>query len=237
MMMPKTNPFAACLAAAMLVLSVTGGPADAQVPPTRAERAAYIGLHAAALEGDVARLKHLARHGADLNARDGAGRTPLMVAAHANQVAAARVLVAAGADIDALENQRYDALTIAAVRGDADMVEALIALGANAGQVTSPYEGTGLIAAADRGHVAVVKALIKGGAPLDHVNNLGWTALIEAIVLGDGGPDHTEIVKALIEAGANINLADRNGKTPLALARGHGHDAMIKLLEAAGAKP
>ena len=39
------------------------------------------------------------------------------------------------------------------------------------------------------------------GASLDHVNNLGWTALIESIMLGDGGPRHTETVRALVEAG------------------------------------
>lgn len=46
-----------------------------------------------------------------------------------------------------------------------------------------------LIAAAHLGHVEVVKALIAGKAPLDRVNNLNWTALIESIVLGDGGPN------------------------------------------------
>ena len=82
----------------------------------------------------------------------------------------------------------------------------------------------------------MVRTLIAAGAPLDHVNNLGWTALIESIVLGDGGPRHAATLRALIEAGANVNLADRNGATPLALARGRGLAEMVALLEKAGAR-
>ncbi len=103
--------------------------------------------------------------------------------------------------------------------------------------ITSPYEGTALIAAAHLGHVEVVRALIDGKAPLDHVNNLGWTALIEAIVLGDGGPRHVSIVLALIDAGADLNLPDGNGNTPLALAQQHGHQAIVDILGQAGGRP
>ena len=82
----------------------------------------------------------------------------------------------------------------------------------------------------------VVRELIRAGAPLDHVNNLGWTALIESIVLGDGGPRHTATLAALVAAGANVNLADRGGTTPLGLARNRGYAKMIGLLERAGAR-
>ena len=102
--------------------------------------------------------------------------------------------------------------------------------------ITSRYDGTALIAAAHLGHVEVVRLLIRAGAPLDHVNNLGWTALIESIVLGDGGPRHTATLKALVDAGANVNLADRAGDTPLALARRRGYREMAAILEGAGAR-
>ena len=122
--------------------------------------------------------------------------------------ATVRALIAAGADINALENSRYDMLIIAAVANDTKMVGLAIRSGADAGLVTSPYDGTALIASAHLGHVAVVNALIAADAPVDHVNNLGWTALIEAIVLGDGGARHISIVRMLIAAGADVNLAD-----------------------------
>ena len=75
------------------------------------------------------------------------------------------------------------------------MLELALASGGNARAITSPYKGTALIAAAHLGHAKVVEALIAAKAPLDHVNNLGWTALIEAIVLGDGGPRHQATVE------------------------------------------
>ena len=81
----------------------------------------------------------------------------------------------------------------------------------------------------------IVEALLDARAPVDHVNNLGWTALIEAIVLGDGGPRHQATVATLIKAGANLNLADRNGATPLALAKAKGYAAIVQMLERAGA--
>ena len=80
------------------------------------------------------------------------------------------------------------------------------------------------------------KALIAAATPLDHVNNLGWTALIESIVLGNGGTRHTETLRALVQAGANVNIADRNRVTPLQLARSRGYREMEQILLKAGAK-
>ncbi|AMO25441.1 ankyrin [Ramlibacter tataouinensis] len=209
----------------------------AQVAPAPMEAAAYAGLHAAAWRGDAAAVRRLAA--ADprgLDARDGHGRTPLHVATFARQREVIRALAEAGANLNLLEGDRYDAVTIAAVANDEETLRLLLSLGASAKQITSRYDGTALIAAAHLGHAGVVRQLIAAGAPLDHVNNLHWTALIESIVLGDGGPRHRDTLKALIEAGANRNLADRNGQTPLQLARARGYQEMVRLLEAAGAK-
>jgi len=81
-----------------------------------------------------------------------------------------------------------------------------------------------------------VRQLIAAGAPLDHVNNLHWTAVIESIVLGDGGARHQQTLQALIAAGADLKLRDRQGNTPLQLARSRGYTRMVRMLEAAGAK-
>jgi len=209
--------------------------ADAQVPPAAAEASAYQGLHRAAWAGDVAAIERLGVDRA-LEARDANGRTPLHVATFAKQRAAVRALIAAGADTAALENGRYDAVTIAAVADDEETLAVLLAAGASAKLVTSRWDGTALIAAAHLGHDGVVRRLIAAGAPLDHVNNLHWTALIESIVLGDGGPRHQATLKALLDAGASTRLADREGRTPLALARQRGHATMVRMLEAAGAR-
>ncbi|RYF43926.1 MAG: ankyrin repeat domain-containing protein [Comamonadaceae bacterium] len=211
-------------------------PATAQTGPTPSEAAAYKGMHAAAHRGDSALIEKLAKAGADLNTRDSHGRTPTHVAAFARQREAIRSLAKAGANLDLLEHDRYDAVTIAAVADDEETLRTLLALGASARQVTSRYDGTALIAAAHLGHDGVVRQLIAAGAPLDHVNNLHWTAAIEAVVLGDGGPRHQRALAALIAAGANLKLADRQGMTPLQLARTRGYTAMAGMVEQAGSR-
>ena len=219
-----------------LTLALAGVSVQAQVAPSAAEAAAYTGLHAAAHKGDVAQLQRLVASGASLNATDAHGRTPLHVATFAGQREAIRALVKAGADLNRLDSDRYDAVTIASVADDGQTLKVLLELGASAKQVTSRYDGTALIAAAHLGHDGVVRQLITAGAPLDHVNNLHWTAVIEAIVLGDGGPRHQATLKALIDAGANLQLTDRSGQTPLSLAKARGYSAMVALLEKAGAR-
>ena len=208
----------------------------AQVPPGASEKAAYTGLFAAAAQGDAAQIKALAAKGAKIDAKDGYGRTPLHVAAYGAKHEAMRALVAARANPNALENDRYDIVTITAVANDVSTLKLSLELGGSAKNITSRYDGTALIAAAHLGHAEVVRTLIRAGAPLDHVNNLGWTATIESIVLGDGGPRHVDTLKALIQAGANLNLADRQGQTPLALAQARRYGAMVEMLKQAGAR-
>ncbi len=202
----------------------------AQTPPSASEIADYEGLFQAALTGDVERIRQLAADGADLDARDTRGRTPVHVAAYASQNKALRALAEVGADMNALEGQAYDAVTIAAVANDPDLMSLAIELGNEPDQVTSPYDGTALIAAAHLGHVEVVRRLISAGAPLDHVNNLHWTAVMEAVVLGDGGEDHQAVLDALLSAGADRTLADRNGVTPLQHAESRGYTEMAARL-------
>lgn len=205
--------------------------AQAQTGPNSREVAAYQGLHRAAHAGDVAEIKRLAESGEDVDVRDRRGRTPAHVAAYASNDAALRALAEAGADMNALEGQAYDVVTIAAVADDPDLMALALELGNAPDLVTSPYDGTALIAAAHLGHVEVVRLLIEAGAPLDHVNNLDWTAMIEAVVLGDGGPDHQKVLKLLVDAGADQSIGDSDGVTPLEHARARGYAEMVAILE------
>jgi ankyrin repeat protein len=228
---------AAFVALAALVAASATLPAAAQVPPSTREAAAYTGLHAAAHRGDVATIERLAAASrAALDARDPQGRTPLHVATFARRHDAMRALLKAGADHAALESGRYDAVTIAAVANDEEALRILLAAGASAKLVTSRYDGTALIAAAHLGHHGVVRQLIAAGAPLDHVNNLHWTALIESIVLGDGGAAHLSTLQALLDAGASTRLSDAAGRTPLELAKARGYESMVMALAAKGAR-
>jgi ankyrin repeat protein len=211
-------------------------PASAQVAPTDAELRAYSGLHAAAARGDIADIEKRIKAGENKEATDARGRTPLHVAAFQKKHDAARVLMKLGADPNKLEVDRYDIITIASVANDVPMLKIAIEGGGNPKAITSRYDGTALIAAAHLGHAEVVRVLIAAKAPLDHVNNLNWTALIESIVLGNGGKNHTDTLRALVDAGANLNIPDGSGSTPLKLARNRGYTEMTAILEKAGAR-
>ena len=208
----------------------------AQTPPGASEIAHYDELFSAVVEQDEGRLDQLLKSASNIDRRDAHGRSALHLATYFRNHDALRKLVAAGADPNALESDFYDIVTIAAVANDLETMKLALRLGCRADNVTSRYQGTALIAAAHLGHVEIVESLIRAGAPLDHVNNLKWTALIESIVLGDGGSRHTATLRALVDAGANVNLADGRGSTPLQLARGHNYSEMVDILSAAGAK-
>ncbi|HZV96608.1 MAG TPA: ankyrin repeat domain-containing protein [Candidatus Nitrosocosmicus sp.] len=221
---------AGAVGALLLGASVT----VAQIPPSAEDIERYRGLHAAAARDDAAEISRLLLAGANAEARDGNGRTALHVAVFTARAAAARALVAGGAQANALDGQRYDIVTIAAVRNDVAMLRLALTLGASPRNVTSPYQGTALIAAAHLGHDEVVRELIRAGAPLDHINNLGWTALLEAVILGDGGPRHVAVLRDLVRAGANPALADQQGVSALEHARKRGYTEMVAILDSAG---
>jgi len=221
---------------ALACLAALAAQAAAQNAPSRAELAVYAGLHEAAAKGDVAEIEKLIKEGEKPNIQDSKSRTPLIVAAYMKQHEAARALLRLGANPNALEIDRYDIVTIAAVADDIEMLKIALDGGASARTITSRYDGTALIAAAHLGRVEAVKLLIAAKAPLDHVNNVGWTALMEAVVLGNGDASHTAVVRALTEAGCDVNIADRQGTTPLQHARRRGYVEIARILENAGAR-
>jgi ankyrin repeat protein len=193
-------------------------------------------LHVAAATGDLATIQAAVAAGADLDVRDQAGRTPLMAATRARQTDAVRVLLEAEADVDLRDDQLDNPFLYAGAEGLLDILRLANEAGADPA-LTNRYGGVAIIPAAERGHVDVVRYLLaKTDVDVDHVNDLGWTALLEAILLSDGGPRHQEIVALLIEAGADLDLADRDGVRPLAHARARAQTRIVALLEAAGAQ-
>jgi ankyrin repeat protein len=214
----------------------------AQVPPSDGELRIYAGVFEAAAHGDTAEIEQLIAAGSNPNVQDSRSRTPLMVAAFFGHHDAARALIRAGANPNARDRQRYDILTIAAVNDDAEMIAILLAAGANPRAVAGPYDSTALIAAAHLGHAAIVDALIAARAPIDHINNLGWTALSQAIVLGNGSAGHVASVAALVRAGADVNITDRQGQRAIDHARSRaggsgGYAEMVRILEGAEGRP
>lgn len=226
-----------CLLPASLALSCgarSGGNEDAATNNARRLDAQLI---TAAGSGDTETVERLLDEGASVHARDADGRTALVAAAYGNHLGAAEVLVRAGADVNAKDGTQQSAYLISTseVGDDGRLVELTLENGADVRSLDS-YDGTGLIRAADRGHVRIVERLLETETDVDHVNNLGWTALLEAVILGGGDARHTEVVRLLVEGGADPNIPDGEGVTPLGHARANGYDGMVEILEGAGGR-
>lgn len=201
----------------------------------QASRKVDLDLIVTARVGNLVEVRRLLAQGANVYVHDVNRVTALIAAAYENHLKVAEVLIAAGADVNFQDRTRQSAYLITTSEGYVELLDMTLRAGADVHSLDS-YNGTGLIRAADRGHVEIIKRLLETDIKIDHVNRLGWTALLEAIILGDGGSRHTEVVRLLVEAGADVNLADRNGVTPLSHARQRGYSAMIAILEKAGAK-
>jgi ankyrin repeat protein len=200
----------------------------------------------AAARGDLAAVRRALDAGAPVNATAnarggsgrGRGRNAVLAATQGGHVEVARLLIERGADVNAQDEIDDSAFLLAGARGHTGIVRA--ALPRADPTRLNRYGGTALIPACHYGHVDTVRVLLEWRGPnridVNHVNRLGWTALLEAVILGDGGAAHTEIVRLLLAHGADPNRADREGVTPLAHAERRGQRAVAALLRGAGAR-
>ncbi|NLR68150.1 ankyrin repeat domain-containing protein [Chitinophaga varians] len=217
-----------------MTIAMTGCTQDKQTPAPSGGNGSLL-LKAAAVN-DTAVIRQLLEGKADIAARDNKQRTALMLATYNHHTAAAALLIAAGADVNAQDDILNSPFLYAGAEGYSDILQLCLKAGANY-KIYNRYGGTALIPACERGHVEVVRTLLQDKTfPIDHVNRLGWTGLLEAIILSNGGPAHIQIVQMLVDAGCNVNLADKDGVTPLAHARQRGFKEIAGILERTGAK-
>ena len=194
-------------------------------------------LRTAAAAGDTDATATALAAGAAIDAADGTGRTALLLAVAGDRDATALLLVRSGADVNAQAANRDTPWLLAGARGRTAVLAAMLDAGRVDYTIRNRYGGNALIPACERGHVETVRLLLERSAiPVDHVNDLGWTALLEAVILGDGGPRHVAIVDLLLRHGASTAIGDRDGVRPLAHARTRGQPEVVRLLEAAGAR-
>lgn len=179
----------------------------------------------AALRGDADAVAQQIAAGADLEARDGAGRTALLLATRADRADIAALLIEAGADVNAKDAMKDTPFLYAGAEGRNAILRAILATGRANLADTNRYGGTALIPAAHHGHPETVRMLLGTAIDIDHVNDLGWTALLEAVILGNGGPVYLEIVGLLVDAGAR-DIPDREGVTALRHAERRGFSAL-----------
>ena len=194
-------------------------------------------LLSAARRGDRAALEAALAAGASVHARDAQQQTALLIAVQHGDTDLASYLIARGADINAQATNQDTPWLLAGALGRTEILDAMLDTGNIDYTKRNRYGGNALIPACERGHVETVRLLLsRSEIDVNHVNNLGWTALLEAVLLSDGGPRHVEIVKLLLAAGADPNIADRDGVTPLKHARDRRYDAMAALIKDAGGK-
>jgi ankyrin repeat protein len=194
-------------------------------------------LLAAADRDDAAGVTAALDAGAAIDARDDHGQTALLLAVQHDNLRLARDLVARDADINAQALNQDTPWLLAGALGRTEMLAAMLDTGKVDYGKRNRYGGNALIPACERGHVDTVRLLLeRSKIDVNHINNLGWTGLLEAVILSDGGPRHIEIVRLLLAAGADPNIADKEGVTPLQHARDRRYDAIAALIRDAGGK-
>ncbi len=197
--------------------------------------AAGAALIEAAAAGRVDEVARLIQTGAPLDAQDAQGRSALLRAVAGDHVSVAKTLLDAGASPNTQAANRDTPWLLAGALGRAEIIAAMLPRRPDL-SIRNRYGGNALIPACERAHVEAVKLLLTSGIDLDHVNDLGWTCLLEIVILGDGGARHQQVTRLVLDAGANPSLADKDGVTPLAHARQRGQQAIARLIEQAGGR-
>ncbi|HUF47892.1 MAG TPA: ankyrin repeat domain-containing protein [Vicinamibacterales bacterium] len=161
----------------------------------------------AARRGDIEAIRALVQAGADVNATQGDGLTPLHWAAERGDRALAEVLLHAGANVRAVTRiGDHTPLHVASRTGSASVVRVLLDAGADASQATTTSGVTPLHLAAASGSVEAVTALLDKGAAID-AREQAWaqTPLVFA-----AAANRVEVVRTLLARGADVNAATRS---------------------------
>ena len=127
-------------------------------------------------------------------------------------------MIDSGARINAVAGNQDTPWLLAGASGRAEILKLMIPKGPDL-SLRNRFGGNALIPACERAHVDTVAFLVTTPIDVNHVNNLGWTCLLEIVILGNGGQRHVEVTKLVLAAGANPNIADRDGVSPLRHAR------------------
>ncbi|WP_422527188.1 ankyrin repeat domain-containing protein [Serratia fonticola] len=189
----------------------------------------------AAEQGDSDALKSCLSKGVDINATNRQGRTAITLASLNKHYDCVALLIAAGADIDKQDQTCFNPFLLSCLNNDLTLLRLVLPANPDLDRLTR-FGGVGITPASEKGHVDIVRELLtRTEINVNHTNFVGWTPLLEAIVLNDGGAKQQEIVKLLLDHGANPHMTDKYGKSPLTLAREKGYHEIAELLVAAGA--
>ena len=142
------------------------------------DRRSATDLHFAARAGDVEEIARLVAAGADVNARDAHGNTPLKYASAEPVPAAVRKLIELGADVNLGDDRGFTPLHCAAAHGfhaeAAEMAEALLARGAD---VNARSRELAFVPLHEATGAEVIRLLVSRGADASVRNSAGLTPL------------------------------------------------------------
>jgi cytohesin len=209
-----------------------GTPLDSGIRRKRTEVANLLRKHDGMTGEELKAIEALKQHlaaGADVNAKDDGGVTPLHTAALHGYNELAELLIAAGADVNAKDNSGYTPLhEAAAARGWAgghkEVAELLIANGADVnGKSNDGW--TPLDVAIERGHTEITELLRKHGGK----------TIVELSIHSSATRGNIEAVKQHLAAGTDVNAKNDTGMTPLHEATRNGHKEIVELLIAKSA--
>ncbi|REB05265.1 ankyrin repeat domain-containing protein [Sporosarcina sp. BI001-red] len=185
----------------------------------------------AANQRDTEKVKELIKQNVKLDIQDSEGRTALMIATYNNDAPTVKALLDAGADVDIQDNMLNNCFLYAGAEGYIDILRLANEAGADP-TIINRYGGVAIIPASERGHVEMVEVLLnETKVNVNHVNKLGWTALMEAVILSDGSVAQQEIIKILLKHGADQSITDNDGITPLQHAKEKGYLEIVDILE------
>lgn len=154
----------------------------------------------------------------------------LLAALDQDDADAAAAAIRAGANLEIADEHGRSPLLVALQDDRGATLRLLLALGAN--PATRGPEGiTGLMAAADEGDAEVVELLLSFQQPApDAQDDQGRTALMHAVLGGDGGDRYQRVARELLKAGADPAMRDTQGRTAADLASEAGHDTLVEIL-------
>ncbi len=179
-------------------------------------------LHYAAFGGYMRSIQFLLEHGADIDAVDGAGHTPIHVAAQwGPNPNAAEELLRRGAKLDYIT-----AVRLGCVKEAAAFIERDPKLATR----PSVDGGMQMSEAAAAGHEAMVRLLLDHGASPDRDVKGCYTPLHEAATNG-----HADVVQLLLDRGARIDPLANGRDSPLCVAASRGQVDVVRLLIKRGA--